>query len=74
MSDRRDLRRIGYNISNHVMRRNTDLKRLSNDTGIPLNSVYQYARGAIEMPATRLKMIAVALECTCDDLLEGVCE
>lgn len=71
---RGDLRRLGGNILRQLGRRDMTQQQLARDARIHKNTVYRYTSGRTEMGATTLKRIAIALNCSCDELLEGVAE
>ena len=71
---RSDLRRLGGNILGQLGRLDMSQKALAAKLGLHKNTIYEYTSGRVEMGATTLKRIALALGCSCDELLEGVGE
>lgn len=69
--DRKALRHLGGNIITAMPERMTQ-KELAKLAGIGERSLNDYCRGLHAPSAIALKRIATALECTTDELLEGV--
>ena len=65
-----DVEKIGANIRAHMDGRTQVY--VANKVHVHKTLMGRYCRGEVEPSATTLKRIALALGCTCDDLLEGV--
>lgn len=65
-----DVEKIAANIRAHMDGRTQVY--VANKVHVHKTLMGRYCRGEVEPSATTLKRIALALGCTCDDLLEGV--
>ena len=72
--DPRALRRLGGNILRQLGRLDMSQKALAVRLGLHKNTIYEYTSGRVEMGATSLKRIALALNCSMDDMRAGVAE
>lgn len=63
---------FGQNLTAIMHERAISLRRLSAETGIPFNTISDYANSRVDIPLSRAKIIAVALGKTVDEMTEDI--
>ena len=72
MSYKTDLRKLGANIYKEMQDAGLTQAMLAEETCISMRTLSNWMRGINEPGAIRLKIIASAIGCSMDDLLEGI--